>query len=107
MLYHHPTLTESFGRTVAEAMRCGCIPLVDHRGGFREQIAAGTGFLCRKLDSFAAALDAVQSRTTQARLSRSAQQHADARFSIAAFRRRLLALLQSRTGTEKPTTVSD
>lgn len=107
MLYHHPTLTESFGRTVAEAMRCGCIPIVDHLGGFREQITAGTGFLCRNLDSFAAALEAVQSRTTQARLSRGARQHAETHFSIAAFRRRLLALLQSRTGTEKPTTVSD
>ncbi|MDA0833439.1 MAG: glycosyltransferase [Planctomycetota bacterium] len=31
LLYHHPTLTESFGRTAAEAMRAGCLPIVDAR----------------------------------------------------------------------------
>ena len=36
LLYHNPQVTESFGRTVAEAMRAGCIPIVDDRGGFRE-----------------------------------------------------------------------
>ena len=38
-------VTESFGRTVREAQRCGCWPIVSKRGGFIEQIkdtGAGT-----------------------------------------------------------------
>ncbi|HSG70983.1 MAG TPA: hypothetical protein VLA12_11240, partial [Planctomycetaceae bacterium] len=30
LLYHHPTLTETFGRTVAEAMRAECVSVVDN-----------------------------------------------------------------------------
>lgn len=37
-VYHNPHLTESFGRTCAEAMLAGCIPIVPPTGGFAEQI---------------------------------------------------------------------
>lgn len=57
MLYHHPDITETYGRTVCEAQRAGCIPIVDNRGGFVEQIQHGrTGFLCSNVNEFADAL---------------------------------------------------
>lgn len=92
MLYHNPHVTESFGRTVAEAMRAGCVPIVDNRGGFREQVAAGCGFLCETLDDFAAAVSQLHSPSTQIEMSRRCRGHADERFSLATFRERLLAV---------------
>ena len=93
LLYHHSALTESFGRTVAEAMRCGCIPVVDDRGGFREQIVPGTGFLCPGPDDFTAALHSMAAPAARQSLSRAARLHAEQRFSIAAFRQRLLTIV--------------
>lgn len=37
LLYLSP-VTESFGRVVREAQRCGCCPIVSKRGGFIEQV---------------------------------------------------------------------
>lgn len=52
MLYTS-TLAESYGRTVAEAQMCGCIPIVPDRGGFSEQIRNGVdGFLCVGSDEY-------------------------------------------------------
>jgi len=90
LLYHHPTLTESFGRTVAEALRAGCIPIVDRRGGFREQIPAGGGFLCDTRDHFLAALAAISSPAARRQIARAGQTHADDRFALRRFARDLL-----------------
>jgi len=90
LLYHNPQVTESFGRTVAEAMRAGCIPIVDDRGGFREQIAEGCGFLCRSPSDFTEAIAALQSAGTRWKMSRECEAHADEQFSLARFGRELL-----------------
>jgi len=95
LLYHHPTLTESFGRTVAEAMRAGCIPIVDDRGGFREQVAPGAGWLCGPLEEFDAALIALCDPKSRREVSQAAMAHADAAFSLARFRRDLLQVIRS------------
>jgi hypothetical protein len=56
VMYHHPTITETFGRVVAEGLRAGCVPVVDARGGFLEQVTPETGFVCRDGEEFGAAL---------------------------------------------------
>ncbi|QDU78988.1 Glycosyl transferases group 1 [Polystyrenella longa] len=94
MLYHHPDLTESFGRTVAEAMRVGTIPIVDDRGGFVEQINSDTGFLCHHPAEFELAIEMLQDIETRQQISQAGMVWANANFSIEAFRQRLLGLLQ-------------
>ena len=94
MLYHNPHVTESFGRTVAEAMRAECVPIVDNRGGFREQVAAGCGFLCKTVDDFASAVSQLHSPSTRIEMSRCCRKHADERFSLAGFRERLLCVFE-------------
>jgi glycosyltransferase involved in cell wall biosynthesis len=93
LLYHHPHLTESFGRTAAESMRAGCIPIVDGRGGFVEQVAEGTGFLCADNDDFCEALQSLSDPSVRLRMSRAAMAHADETFSLQRFRCDLLRLL--------------
>ncbi len=94
MLYHHPALTESFGRTVAEAMRSGCIPIVDARGGFLEQIThEETGFLCTSVQDFAVGVESLRGHGERAQLSRNAVASANERFSLTAFYSQLRTLL--------------
>ncbi|HVJ84980.1 MAG TPA: glycosyltransferase [Caulifigura sp.] len=92
LLYHNPRLAESFGRTVAEAMRAGCVPVVDAAGGFVEQVLPGTGYLCRNRADFIAALGELKYPGLRASVSAAAVRSADERFSMAAFRKRLIAL---------------
>lgn len=95
LLYHHPSLTESFGRTVAEAMLAGCLPIVDARGGFLEQIRQGeTGFLCHSPADFSSALEEL-SPPRRWTMSRSARQSAEAQFSLQTFAREFRLLLKS------------
>ncbi|WLD14510.1 glycosyltransferase family 4 protein [Planctellipticum variicoloris] len=91
LLYHHPQLAESFGRTVAEAMRAGCIPVVDRQGGFVEQVTEGCGRLCTGTAEFIAALQALKDRAVRGRMSRQAQERAEREFSLERFSRELLA----------------
>ena len=95
LLYHNAAVTESFGRTVAEAMRAGCIPIVDGRGGFREQVEPSCGFLCRGVEEFAEAVSRIQTPAERRRLSRACQAHADERFSLGRFRRELLERMRA------------
>jgi len=98
LLYHHPTLTESFGRTAAEAMLAGCLPIVDGKGGFREQIEHGkTGYLCQTVDEFSTALDSL-SLGHRWQMARNARQSAEARFSSAAFATEFRRLLKHYAG---------
>jgi glycosyltransferase involved in cell wall biosynthesis len=101
LLYHHPNLTETFGRTVAEAMRAGCVPVVDDRGGFREQITSGTnGFLARSADEFAQAIAAIHDPSFRWLLSRQARTSAEARFSLPTFAARLKQVLHEAARTQ-------
>lgn len=100
LLYHHPTLTESFGRTVAEAMRAGCVPIVDGRGGFCEQIEDNrSGFLCHSIDDFCAAISKLNDPASRWERSRIARKTSDGRFSLATFSKRFLQLLSEKTKT--------
>jgi glycosyltransferase involved in cell wall biosynthesis len=90
LLYSNPGLPESFGRVVAEAMRAGCVPVVDRRGGFIEQIPNGAGFLCQGARDFVEALRRLSDGTIRRRMSDAAVRHADERFSLARFARELL-----------------
>ncbi|WP_417849499.1 glycosyltransferase family 4 protein [Thalassoglobus sp.] len=100
MLYHHPTLTESFGRTAAEAMRAACVPIVDEKGGFLEQIdQAHSGFLCKDLNNFASSLQTIQDPGTRLQISQNAKESAAEKFSLETFYgnfRRLLLKLDDR-----------
>ncbi|WP_437194525.1 glycosyltransferase family 4 protein [Planctomicrobium sp. SH527] len=97
LLYHHPTLTESFGRTVTEAMRAGCVPIVDAKGGFIEQIEQErTGYLCASQTDFVAAVDRLSHSAHWWKMSRAAMTAADDNFSLQSFRRRFLSLVKRR-----------
>ena len=102
LLYSNPALPETFGRTVAEAMLAGCVPIVDDAGGFREQVDPDrSGFLCRDVDDFDAALTTLRDPIRRRRLSHAAMQCGEA-FTHAAFGRRLRPLLGSLIGQATP-----
>lgn len=47
-----PSVSETFGNVVVEAMACGCVPVIAHGGGSRNLIRDGeTGFLCDPYDA--------------------------------------------------------
>lgn len=90
LCYSNPDLPESFGRVCAEAMRTGCIPVVDNQGGFREQIEDGrSGFLCSKAQQFAEVLQRLEDTALLHEVSTEARRSAEQEFSIAAFSMRL------------------
>jgi hypothetical protein len=94
LLYHNPDVTESFGRTVAEAMRAGCIPIVDARGGFMEQVTPEAGFLCSTIEDYRQGVSMVQDIAFRQQMSARGREDADQRFSIARFRSDLLARIR-------------
>jgi hypothetical protein len=93
LLYHHPTLTESFGRTVAEAARAGCIPIVDDRGGFSEQCQILGSRGCHTPTDFGDAITELSDPDYRQRHSDSIQQKANEHFSLASFGERLRSLI--------------
>ncbi|WP_437185085.1 glycosyltransferase [Planctomicrobium sp. SH668] len=101
LLYHNQQVTESFGRTVAEAMRGGCVPIVDAQGGFLEQITSGdNGFVCRQMDDFHLALKRILDPCERWKLSKNAMRFADERYSLANFSSRFERLLTTHCETE-------
>jgi hypothetical protein len=88
LLYHHPEITETFGRVVAEAMRAGCVPVVDARGGFVEQVTPETGFLCGRPEEFSAALERLRDPHVRWRMSAAGRTRGEAEFGEASFARR-------------------
>jgi hypothetical protein len=90
LLYSNPALPESFGRVAAEAMRAGCVPVVDRLGGFIEQIPSDCGLFCEGVEQFAAALERLADPGFRQRMSHQAERHADENFSLARFARELL-----------------
>jgi hypothetical protein len=101
LLYSNPVLTESFGRIAAEAMRAGCVPVVDRLGGFAEQIPPDCGFLCEGVEQFAAALEQLADSEFRRRMSQRAARHADENFSLAHFARKLLHWFDVVLGSQK------
>lgn len=90
LVYHHPTVTETFGRVVAESLRAGCVPVVDARGGFLEQVTAETGFLCGEEEAFAEALERLRDdRAMRWRMSQRGREHGRRLFGEAAVAERL------------------
>ncbi len=102
LLYHHPTLTESFGRTVAEAARAGCIPIVDDRGGFSEQCIILGSRGCRTSTDFGDAITELSDPDFRQRLSQSVQQRANEHFSLARFGARLRSLIGDWDPSNRP-----
>lgn len=77
-LLYHAGQSETYGLTVCEAQRCGCVPIVDAKGGFIEQIGLGrNGVLCHGVDDFERAITIVQSRFAE--MSAAAQVAGDQR----------------------------
>ena len=95
MVYHNPDVTESFGRTVAESMRAACIPVVDNRGGFREQIVPGTGYLCESEQFFDQAIKELLSNETRKDRALRCLEHSDKQFSLKRFGEDLLKQFQA------------
>jgi glycosyltransferase involved in cell wall biosynthesis len=90
LCYSNPDLPESFGRVCAEAMRTGCVPVVDDQGGFREQVEDGrSGFLCGDTHQFAEALRQLTDPAIRSQIASAASCRADEQFSVAAFADRL------------------
>jgi glycosyltransferase involved in cell wall biosynthesis len=107
LLYHNQHVTESFGRTAAEAMRAGCVPIVDARGGFVEQIAPGTGFLCATMREFEEAVDRLHAAGERRRTSRAALAHADRAFPLEQFERSVVQVLRNVTAVPALSQVRD
>lgn len=63
------------------------------RGGFNEQIVEGTGFLCRDLDEFTAALHTIVDPYECQCRSEKARDHADRTFSFTRFGHDLRVML--------------
>lgn len=90
MLYHHPGVTESFGRTVGDAFRAGCIPIVDRRGGFVEQLRDGPGVLCSDERDFIGALERFSEAGVRQREAARCRTRGEEHYSLGRFGRELL-----------------
>jgi hypothetical protein len=90
VLYHQPELPESFGRIVAEAMRAGCVPIVDRQGGFIEQLSAGGGWLCGSRAEFLQAVQQLHDPAARRHESGVARRIGHERWSLDRFARDLL-----------------
>lgn len=77
---------ETYGRTVCEAQQAGCVPVVDNRGGFIEQIESGRdGFLCGSVSEFSEAIRALCDADRLSRVSSAAIQSGSERGSLRAW----------------------
>lgn len=90
LLHHQPEVPESFGRTVAEGMRVGCLPIVDRRGGFIEQLDAGGGWLCDTPDDFSRSIGELLEEKERSHRAKLAMEVAESRWSLERFGRELL-----------------
>ena len=96
MLYDSGAVVHSYGRTLCEAQRAGCVPVVNRLGGFLEQIEDGrTGFLCQGPEEFACALERLEDPETWSALSRQGRAAGDERGSLARWRESFLEILKA------------
>jgi glycosyltransferase involved in cell wall biosynthesis len=99
LLYHQPDFPESFGRTVAEGLRAGCLPIVDRLGGFIEQLSDGGGWLCDDLEGFITAIAALHDEPQRRHRIAQGQSLADDRWSLRSFATRLITVFEQAAGT--------
>ncbi len=92
MMIYSTSVTETYGRTVCEAQRAGCVPIVSRLGGFIEQVRHGVdGYLCDNVSDFSRAVISVLSgRIDRGRMI----ERGDARGSMRVFRDKILATLE-------------
>jgi hypothetical protein len=90
-LLHHAPVTHAYGRVVCEAQQAGCVPIVDDRGGFVEQIEdRRTGFLCATPSDFSAALAALAPAAARRAIAAAAHEAGSARGSLESWRETFL-----------------
>lgn len=94
LIHHNPSLPESFGRVAVEAMRAGCIPLVDDQGGFQETVphlVPPIGYRCSEQLHFVERLDEISKADYdyRMRMRDRIQSMADETYSHSAFADRL------------------
>lgn len=92
MVYHNPSVPESYGRTVCEAQRCSVVPVVTDQAGFQCQIYNGfDGFLCAEHEDFVNAIrPLLKHPTTLTAMQSNAKSAGDLRGSLSRFRDSLL-----------------
>lgn len=91
VVLYQSDLTESYGRIVCEAQRCGTIPIVSAKGGFVEQIEHGrTGFLCSTDDEFGQCLKLAMDSEVWDDVSSAAKEAGDFRGSLQRWRGQFL-----------------
>ena len=92
LLYDGPE--ETYGRTVCEAQRAGCYPIMSSRGGFIEQIQDNkTGNLCSSAGDFVQALNRFYKWKSES-IRETLRLAGDSRGSYSAFRKRFLSALK-------------
>lgn len=90
----NPEKVEHFGMTTVEAMASGCIALAINKGGLKEIITPGTGFLCNDENDLVAQTLAVSTNSVlQQQLSKQAVKRSQ-EFSNAKFYEKINLLLQ-------------
>lgn len=88
-----PGRVEHFGMTTVEAMSAGCIPVVIGKGGQKEIITAGMGFLCDTAEEIAAdTLSLIKDQKKEENYSQKAIDRSK-QYSIASFNLKLKNIL--------------
>jgi len=96
VLLYSSDVVETYGRTVCEAQMCGCVPIVDNKGGFVEQIKHGyDGFLCNSIPEFMTAIDdTFYDRDRGFEMSQKAELSGAQRGSLSVWREKFLGILK-------------
>lgn len=93
LLYEGPE--ETYGRTICEAQRSGCLPIVSNHGGFSEQIENGkTGFLFSSHSEVGGILDDLKEMDSFEKFMVPLRQSGDTRGSRSSFRRNFLRTIK-------------
>ena len=91
LVYYNPKVPESYGRTVCEAQRCGCISIVTNSGGFKEQITNGLdGYLCTEHEEFSSAIRYIKNDALRSEVAMQGKIAVDFRGSLAHWRAEFL-----------------
>lgn len=89
-----PEKVEHFGMTTVEAMAAGCVPVVIAKGGQKEIIKPGTGFLCNSPEEMAKETGGLIKNQLELNKITSASQKRSLDFSTGEFNQKLRSLTQ-------------